>query len=104
MLQSGIFESLLFLGFCILYFVVQPATINRFYGYRTLQSKKSPVHWKFANKLASTILLISAVSSLLLCLLCEYVIKYNSQIVFLVFFMTSMVATIAIVEYRLRKI
>lgn len=93
----------------IKYYKNQPESINHVYGYRTRRSMKSLDSWKFANKIASTYLLVSNQGFLLVLILgvlgVESKILNSAQfrILGIISYILSWVCIFVYVEYRLSK-
>lgn len=49
------------LAVAVLFRILQPKSMNYFYGYRTPRSRKSPLHWKVANRYSANMLLVLSV-------------------------------------------
>ncbi|WP_374166988.1 SdpI family protein [Arcticibacter sp. MXS-1] len=84
-----------------------PKRINPFYGYRTHRSMKNSETWRQANRMSSTIMLISQLGILSITLFSRLIfpaIHTARLIIFLTLLVASIVLNIVLTERHLKRV
>ncbi len=110
MIEKTLASPLYLVGivFMIAYLIMQffpPKKINHLYGYRTPLSKKSQLHWDFAQKYATKIMFLTSITLLLIGYVFSKISLSESTniILSIAIIILSAIIMLVIVERKIKK-